>query len=425
MCETATLVVFFGRFLGRKYNSKLPYILSSALYFVLNMTASTWFKEFVPLLTPLVCFALSLTLYNGTKTQRLFYSGLLVAYIFVAESFVMVALTFAFGRTMLEIAQMTTLFYLGAYSSKVLLLILAFVVSGRRKTRVKPVPFTYHLFLLFIVCICAGLSVGDMVLVAASGEPATLMHLLFETAFLLLSVLVFFVFEKFQSYAEHELQTTMIEQQLAKNELLFETIESQHTEIRAIKHDMVNHLTSIGVLADNGQVAELQDYIGEYIKDSQAVMSPTITGRPSVDAIITEKRLFAEQENIRFGIVFDELSDVLVNPVHLNIILSNALDNALDACRALSTQPERKRYIELQLKTEPGFLLMRVSNSSPEVSTNDGEFPITSKAEKNLHGFGLASIKRVVERNRGVMFCEYKDGEFVFMAQIFNSKVNT
>jgi sensor histidine kinase regulating citrate/malate metabolism len=109
---------------------------------------------------------------------------------------------------------------------------------------------------------------------------------------------------------------------------------------------------------------------------------------------------------------------ILVSPVHLNIIFSNTLDNAIEACRRLPSGA--KRYIALELKIEGRSLYIRIKNSSLPVEMADGELPVTSKRDKLRNGLGLATVKRLIEQYAGVMLCEYKDEEFVFFARISN-----
>ena len=424
LCETAILIVFFGRFLGTRYRLKLPYIICYSIFFIANSVVSICIPEYVALLTISAYFLISFTMYRGTVTQRLFCGGLLTAYIFVSENIVMVLLSYITNYPVTEIANHALLYYAGAYASKALLMLLAFVVSGRRKTRVKPAPFTYHLFLLIIIYICVGLSVADIVLVIKSGESATIIYALSEVAFMLLSVLVFFVFEKFQSYAEREAHTAVIEQQLAQNEQMFKLMERQNFEIRSIKHDIANHLTSINKLAASHKYEELQAYIQTYISESLNIVKKSATDNAVLDAMISEKCMRAEDQNIKFEVRADNLKDVRVDPVHLNVILSNALDNAIEACDAFSkVYDDADRYIKLGLKTEHNYLVMRIANSSLPIDIVDGGLPSTSKSDRLSHGFGLVAIQRIVERYGGVLVVEYEDGEFVLMAQIYNEKL--
>ena len=415
-CETVTLVLFFKRFLEKKGKSNSPYIAAYAGYFIFNIALSILYPGILGVYSVLSCIVIPLALYKGTRTQRVFCGGLLTAYFFVSEILTMLALSLAFGLALSEFAENAFIFYAGAYTSKALSLFLAFIVSGGRKKTLSPVPFYYHLLLLFIIYICAGLSYFDVVLVNQSGNPATILHVLSETAVVVLSILVYFVFVKYQEYAERETYTAIVEQQLQQDESRFRLIDSQAAEVRGLKHDMVNHLTSIRRLSANEEYEKLNEYLDEYMQKTADVISQSITGTPSVDALLSDKIDVAVKDGIELEANTGSLPELTISPVHLNIILGNALDNAIEACRKLPVGAVRR--IVLDMEAEGGWLHLRVKNSSLPVRAPGGDLPVTDKEDGANHGLGLNIVKRLVERYGGAMHCGYENGEFELIARL-------
>ena len=238
--------------------------------------------EYAAMLTIAACFAMPFFIYRGFVMQRVFCGRLLTAYSFVAENIIIIISSFAFSLPVAEIASHQSLYYIGAYASKALALVLAIVVFGRRRTRIVQVPFTYHLSLLIIVCICVGLSVADIMLVIQTNEVAAIIYALSEVAFMLLSVLMLFLFEKFQSFAERELYMAAVEQQLVQNEQMFKLMKSRNYEIRSIKYDMTNHMTGIRKLAEECAYDGVQSYIQTYISESLTAIKKSATGNPCI-----------------------------------------------------------------------------------------------------------------------------------------------
>lgn len=96
--------------------------------------------------------------------------------------------------------------------------------------------------------------------------------------------------------------------------------------------------------------------------------------------------------------------------IDLIAILGNAMDNAIEACRLISSG--QARYIHVRTRQTPGFLLLQVVNSCTGQSRmKDGRF-LTLKKDAESHGFGLSSIQYAVEKYHGEMACRMEEAEF-------------
>jgi len=335
----------------------------------------------------------------------------------------MVASSYIIGQSAAELRLNTVAYYIGAYASAVFLLLLAIMVTKKRSARLSTSPNKYYLALLLVVWICAGLSFGDMAIVEQSGASANLIHLLSEVAITALSVLFFFIFENFQIQADQKEHTALVERQLLQEEQRFKLIDTQLHEVKSIKHDITNHMTTIYTLLAKAQYDEATEYLNEYFIQTATILSRSITGKSSVDVLISEKISQAEKSGILFDIKADKLAEVNISTYHLNIILSNALDNAIEACLKISEITNR--YISLGLKTEGDNLCIRVVNTSPPVDILADGLPATNKADRLQHGLGLSTITRVAEQYRGTILCAYSEGEFTLYVQVMNSSLDS
>ena len=103
----------------------------------------------------------------------------------------------------------------------------------------------------------------------------------------------------------------------------------------------------------------------------------------------------------------------------LIVVLSNLLDNALEACEKISNTSER--YILLKAKVNANESILYVENSidSP-VKISNGRIA-TSKKDGLQHGYGLQNILSIVESFGGAyaMHCENK--KFVFVISFTKS----
>jgi len=414
--DAFTFALFFERFLGRKYGSGRLYFIVYFLYLALNVCLSMLYMEVIAAFSVISCFGISYSLYSGTRTQRIFCGGLLTAYLFVSEIATMLALSFFFEYALVDVASNALVFYAGAFVSKTVAIGIAVFISSNRLKPLTPVPHYYHMLLLAITYICVGLSYAVFFFVNQSDAPATAIHVLSELAVFVLSILVYFVFENFQKYAEQETYTTVLIQQLSHDERRFRLIDSQISEIRGLKHDLTNHLMCIRRLSNDQQFENLSDYLDEYLPKAEDVVTKLYTGIPGLDSVLSEKTAIAEYGNIRVDINIEVPLEFSFSPVHLNIILGNALDNAIEACNKLPNH--HNRYISLDMKTDCDWLDIRMVNSSLPVKIVPGGLPLTDKADKAHHGMGLSIINQLVCRNDGAMLCRIEDEEFVLLVRI-------
>ena len=97
---------------------------------------------------------------------------------------------------------------------------------------------------------------------------------------------------------------------------------------------------------------------------------------------------------------------LMIQGYDIGIILGNALDNALEACKKLKAEePEAETFIRLSsyVRGKMFFLEMENSFDGKVVRKRDAEFPVTTKADKKVHGIGLLNIRHTAEKYHGAV----------------------
>ena len=195
----------------------------------------------------------------------------------------------------------------------------------------------------------------------------------------------------------------------------YEMKQTSDTEIRRIRHDMKNHLICIRELAAQRKYDELENYVGEIsaaVKDADRLIH---TGSGIIDAIVNEKAAIAKKAGVHFEWE-GTISGLEISAVDSCTLVSNLLDNALEACDLVNVAD---RFISLTFRRSEHFLFMICENSSARVIEMSGGRPITTKSDKLNHGFGIRNISRCVEKYGGELklSSELKDGSPTFTAQ--------
>lgn len=142
------------------------------------------------------------------------------------------------------------------------------------------------------------------------------------------------------------------------------------------------------------------------------------TGNNSLDLVLSEKKIACDKNNVRLEVIADGASLLFMSPTDTYSFFMNALDNALESVVKVG---EEYRTISLYVKKRGNIVSVRISNHLTERVTFRDELPQTTKADKDYHGFGVRSMRYVVEKYGGNMVFEVTDDTFTVNA-IFPAK---
>lgn len=190
-------------------------------------------------------------------------------------------------------------------------------------------------------------------------------------------------------------------------------LERNYRTQRKIVHEFQHQLQTINDLLSSNEVNSVR----EYVKTIQGMQTTRILAvnshHPIIDAVMNHKYQVAMEQGIDVQIRVNELSCVELNVDALVVLLSNLLDNAIEACLRVKTDPA----IDCSILNDDGLLFISVSNTSLPVTVTDNTIP-TSKVPKQDHGYGLMIIRHILDQNNAEYTFAYEDGWFRFAAEI-------
>lgn len=142
----------------------------------------------------------------------------------------------------------------------------------------------------------------------------------------------------------------------------------------------------------------------EYIKDLENIVniydSPVKTGNEALDLILTEKSLLCRKNNITLTCFADCSRLGFISNADLYALFGNIVDNAMEAVTKI--EDEAKREISITVKNVNSFISIEVENYySGEMQLDETGMPVTTKKNKNYHGYGLKSVSVIVEKYGG------------------------
>lgn len=163
-------------------------------------------------------------------------------------------------------------------------------------------------------------------------------------------------------------------------------------------HDLKHQIA--GLRADMTS-EERQQWIDTMEQELESYRPELQTGSTVLDTIIAGKMMTCSNNNIKITCVADGNVLDFMHVADICTIFGNALDNAIESVSLIDDV--EKRLIHLTLSTKKNFVMIQVSNyCENNIKLKDG-YPVTTKADKSNHGFGLKSIKYTVEKYRGTV----------------------
>jgi sensor histidine kinase regulating citrate/malate metabolism len=171
-------------------------------------------------------------------------------------------------------------------------------------------------------------------------------------------------------------------------------------------HDLKHQLRALRGLSPD----QLERYLDELEDTVRVYESIVRTGNEVLDTILTEKSLTCKERDITLTCVADGEGLGFLNTVDLYAMLGNALDNAMEAVSRFPTPDLRQ--IEVLVCRRQGFVLLQVVNPYPGALTFREDLPVTTKEDRENHGYGLRSIRHIAQKYGGELCVLDEDGTF-------------
>ncbi len=210
--------------------------------------------------------------------------------------------------------------------------------------------------------------------------------------------------------AEHEL--TILNQSMSLQVENIQALEKSYRAQRSATHEFKHQLQVIFDLLENGEENDAKAYIKELQVAQTSRIFVANTNHAIVDAILNEKYHTAKDNNVEIRYNVNDLSALSVDNNAIVVLLSNLLDNAIEAAQQL---PEN-RNVECSILLEDS-LFLSVRNTSRPVEIINGTIE-TQKKPKEEHGFGLIGVQKVLKELGAEYAMDYSAGWFRFATEI-------
>ena len=180
-----------------------------------------------------------------------------------------------------------------------------------------------------------------------------------------------------------------------------DAIDSVNRRYHDLKHQ-------IALIREKGTDAA-EKLVDEIEKETRIYDVVYNTGNDILNTILMSKSVLCVQKGITFTCVADGSALNFLNDADICSLFGNALDNAIESFEESDIEA---KLIKLAVYKNNGLLIIRCENTfNGQLKTRDGEL-LTTKRERQNHGYGVKSIKTVAEKYDGTVSYAVKEGIF-------------
>lgn len=228
-----------------------------------------------------------------------------------------------------------------------------------------------------------------------------------------LDVVAFRFMIKISQNNTEQTENELLKLSLKQQSEMIEKIKVQYDNLSEMRHDYVHELAYIqGVLEDKNYI-KLEAYIKERLSSEKLKgYNYIFTSNKVIDSVINYKFSIAERKGISVVCTLTaEIPEAFERDI--SIILSNLLDNAIEASEKLkNAKPE----IILNILEKSGYYSILIKNRIAESILSENRKLHTTKADKQHHGYGLKTVRILAESHNGMVDIYEKDGFFIVNA---------
>lgn len=408
ICSVYIAYNFFSGYLRKSLKfGYSDYVLYAAIAMSMTVSVIIFDNLFVLTLNALLLhLAMVFFSFEGSNIVRVVSAVVIVALGIFSEVLSASILMFFHNESVITLNDLN-IFVTGVFLSKTSLFIIIKFVTRNRDFKVSQVSRKYVWLMISVpvVCFFIMLKVAYVYIVAETPDVGSFFAML---GILYIAIIFFVVLEEIIHKTE---QNKMMQLEKAFYEVEkshYEQLLDQREELNLIMHDMKNMMLSVEMHLNVGDVLGAMEVVKALRRDVDE-KNAIKTGNPQLDILINSKmsRIVGASIVLETDIRLSEQLEL--DSVDMCVLIGNALDNAIEACeRCVSDEKE----IHMWIQTVKGHLAVVIKNSvNPDsLKLNNGEWLSSKRKEKK--GFGIRSMKRIVESYGGNLISRLEEKYF-------------
>ena len=407
--------IFLDIFLKRRFSFKLERFVSVVLLagvFLLLALITQLNNEYIIRSMGIIVsiFLFSLLFLSGKWQKKLFLSLAFYALLCCVDYFSYITLESILGNTLLDNNVIQVMFVL--LCKTILFVVILGIEHFWNRGRV--VQMAEPAWILMICFPVLSMMIMIVMLLSFIGRNNSTGFLIVSFGIMVMNVVMFewlkYVSEKDRRWNQIRLLQERNEEKIQ----LYHEMSLSYEEQKRILHDYHNQIGCMQGLLKKQQYKEAEAYAEKLADSFPDQMQNVDVNHPILNVVLNQKYRLAKREDISFLFYANDLSDLWLEEQDAVSLLSNLLDNAIEACGKLES--ERKIWVKLVREKRQFVLSIRNTVSEP-VDIQDDAIP-TSKEDKRRHGIGLKNVRMILDKYQGMGMMRYEEGCFSYTAVI-------
>lgn len=186
-----------------------------------------------------------------------------------------------------------------------------------------------------------------------------------------------------------------------RHEMTQETVDTINIKC----HDLKKQVIALKELL--GDKAEA--VLGDTEKAISAYDDMVNTGNKNLDLIVSEEKNYCRKYGVVINVMADGAQLDFMEPADIYSLFSNALSNAVES---VMNEQEGLRNVDLDVHLNGEYVCIKVTNVCTRQVKFANGLPVTNKANKMYHGYGMKSMEYIVDKYGGNMVVTFEDNLF-------------
>lgn len=396
---------FFSIFGARKFNRKVYIVLFNLGYICLGMLCNILIKNQIAYILVMFVLTVLYSLLFNLQIAKRIYTTISIQIIVILSEFLFSLLIGALSDLTPEQLSSNIIVYMSAVALSKVTVFAIIKPIAMRASHSKSQKMPKQILIGFTILPITSFTVMFYMtksLYVADKLSLKIVGLCISALLVISNVIIFFLFENILRVKDREQEMTQKAIILESEKQYYADLYEKQSTSDKVMHDLKHKFYAFKEILESDCV-KAKEIVDELYKELESVQKMKITGIVSVDSLLNTKISQAKQNGIEIKITSFLTDDINVNDIDLCVILGNLFDNSIEAC--LKDIKSDKKTIKAQMLQEEGRMIIKISNTYG-IEAFDGK---TSKKDKIHHGFGLQSVKELIEKYEGYYLVDAKD----------------